>query len=41
MSFAPRIVTNVSYVMRINHETSTLSHCVVQSSTGIVLCNTE
>ena len=33
-SLAPRIVNNVSYVMRINHE----SH---HGSIGVVLCSTE
>ena len=34
---APRIVNDVSYVSRINHE----CYFVVQSSTGLVLCSTE
>ena len=34
---APRIVNDVSYVRRINHE----RYFAVQSSTGVVLCSTE
>ena len=37
MPVAPRIVNELSYVSRINHE----RYFVVQSSTGVVLCRSE
>ena len=37
MPVAPRIVNDLSYVRRINHE----RYFVVQSSTGVVLCRSE